>query len=162
LPTRKRSLQRRPRPPLMLAVLVLFVISAGALVAYWILTGLGSKERESSWNTERAALPGEVVVIGAYVLCYSYEERNGSLLALGDCELVIDVLNNSTHELLVYGVVLPDAGVSVLVNKTIQPGKAERLVGRFSLATATPVERLLRGYLVTSAGRVRVEFSIPA
>ncbi len=160
MPTRKKAPRRKPRLPLMRIVLILLIVAVGASVAYWVSTKSSSKGSESSWGSGHVASPGEVVILGAYISCYHYEERNGTLLALGGCELVIDVLNTGTRELFVYGILLPGAGISVPINRSIQPGKGERLVEHFNLTNATPIELVGLGYLVTSAGRAGVEFTI--
>lgn|GEM_PF-2458669 len=138
-------------------VLTTVIVLATCVVAYYSSTRRSGERESSFWGTSAWAEEGKVVVIGSPTLdCFT-----------DPCQLEITVRNNSSEVITVHGVVLyflvngDMRRVDIVINETLNPGEVKSFISAIKGVDLSMIANIQSGELITSIGKVRLEFIIP-
>lgn len=149
---REKSKNKRYWIIILVIVLVICVI-----IMHYFITRQSGEKGSSLWETSTWAEEGKIIIIGSPTLdCFTEP-----------CRLEFTVRNNSSEVIVIHGVVLyflvngDLRRVDVVINETLNPGEIKSFMRAVEGVDLSMTTNIQIGELITSIGKVRLEFKIP-
>lgn len=159
---KKKSTRRRTKLSKAWLLGIIFGAVLASVITIAVLWHASSSSTSSA--TGEGGISGgsaEKLVKGsASIFCDQVEIKGDTYYLHGNCTAIISIFNNASTAVVVYGLRMPGAGISVVVNETVQPNSSILITRSFTIPSRVQVEQLQVAYLATSHGIFTVNVNI--